>query len=117
MRLSELLGSELMRGKFWSRSPLPATHVPVTPGTSIRVRLQPRASRNEIVGERDGVLLVRVTAPPSEGKANDALCKLLAKRAGVGRTRVSLLRGTGSRDKLVQVEGLAPDELQTLLGL
>ena len=50
----------------------------------IAVRLQPRARANEIVGERDGVLLVRVTAPPVDGRANDALCRLIAKRARLG---------------------------------
>ena len=47
----------------------------------LRVRLQPRASRSEIVGERDGALVVRVTAPPVDGKANAALCALLARAA------------------------------------
>jgi hypothetical protein len=49
----------------------------------IQVRVQPRARENEISGERDGALVVRVTAPPAEGKANDAARKLLAKRLGV----------------------------------
>jgi uncharacterized protein len=48
----------------------------------LRVRLQPGASRSEIAGERDGAILVRVTAPPVEGRANEALRKLIAKRLG-----------------------------------
>ena len=60
----------------------------------ISVRLQPRASRDEITGLRDdGVLVVRVTAPPVDGRANDALCKLLAKRLDVAPSRVSVVRG------------------------
>ena len=47
------------------------------------VRLQPRASRNELSGMRDGVLIARVTAPPVDGRANAALCKLIAGQAGV----------------------------------
>ncbi len=47
----------------------------------VRVRLQPRARRDEIVGERSGSLLVRVSAPPLEGRANEALCRVLAKAA------------------------------------
>ena len=47
------------------------------------MRLQPRASRSEITGERDGALVVRVTAPPVDGRANAALCALLAGTAGV----------------------------------
>lgn len=81
----------------------------------IRVRLQPRASRNEIAGERDGALVVRVTAPPAEGKANEALCRLISKRAGVGQTRVRIIRGGRSRNKLVRVEGLDEATLRRAL--
>jgi uncharacterized protein (TIGR00251 family) len=72
----------------------------------IRVRLRPRGSRNELAGIRDGVLQAKVTAPPLAGKANKALCKLIAKRAGVAPSRVSVVRGEKSREKLVRVEGL-----------
>ena len=58
-----------------------------------------------------------VTAAPVEGQANAALCKLLAKRAGIARGRVSVVRGERSRDKVVRVEGLALDELRRALGL
>ena len=81
------------------------------------MRLQPKATRNEIVEERDGALIVRVAAPPVEGRANDALCKLLAKRAGVARGRVSVVRGAGARDKVVRVEGVTLDALRRSLGL
>ena len=72
----------------------------------LRVRVTPRAGRNEIAGERDGVLLVRVTAPPEGGRANTAVCRLIAKELGIGSTRVSVVRGARSREKLVQVDGL-----------
>lgn len=81
----------------------------------IPVRLQPRASRDEIVGLRDGVLVVRVTAPPVDGRANGALCKLIARRAGVAPSRVSVVRGERSRDKLVQVEGVEAEALAAVL--
>ena len=84
---------------------------------TVRVRLQPRAARDEIVGEREGALLVRLTAPPVENRANEALCRLLAKRLGVAPTRVTLLRGAKSRDKTVQVEGLSTTEIARALGL
>ena len=83
----------------------------------LRVRLQPRASRDEIKGERDGRIVVRVTAPPVEGAANAALCKLIAKRAGVARGRVTVVRGERSRDKTVRVAGVDPAELRAGLGL
>ena len=81
----------------------------------ISVRLQPRASRDEITGLRDGVLVVRVSAPPVDGRANAALCKLIARRVGVAPTRVSVVRGERSRDKLVLVAGIEPATLAAAL--
>jgi uncharacterized protein (TIGR00251 family) len=72
----------------------------------IMVRLRPRAGADELIGMRDGVLQARVSAPPLEGKANRALCKLIAKRLGIAPSRVSVARGEKSRDKLLRVEGL-----------
>jgi uncharacterized protein (TIGR00251 family) len=83
----------------------------------VAVRLQPRARRNEVVGEREGRLVVRVAAPPLEGRANDALCKLIAKRAGVPRRQVAIVRGARSRDKLVRIEGITLVALRRALGL
>jgi uncharacterized protein (TIGR00251 family) len=77
--------------------------------TRLAVRVQPRAKRDEIGGERDGALLVRVTATPVEGKANDAVCKMLAERLGIAPTRVSVVRGASSRDKLVEIDGMDLD--------
>ena len=74
--------------------------------TRIAVRLQPRGRQDEIVGWRDDRLLLRVTAPPVDGRANVALCRLLAKRLGVARGAVSVVQGQTSRDKLVVVSGL-----------
>lgn len=83
----------------------------------IAVRLQPRASRDEIVGARDSVLLVRVTAPPVDGRANRALCRLIADRVGVAPSCVTVIRGEHSRDKLVGIEGLDQAGAATALGL
>jgi uncharacterized protein (TIGR00251 family) len=87
------------------------------PAAELRVRVQPRAARDEIVGERDGALVVRVSAPPAEGRANDAVCALIARSLRVGRTRVRVVRGHRGRDKIVHVEGVAPAELRSRLGL
>ena len=81
----------------------------------LTVRLKPRSKRNALVGERDGVLHVSVAAAPVEGKANAALCKLIAKRAGVARGQVSVIRGERSREKVVRVEGVTPNELRRTL--
>jgi uncharacterized protein (TIGR00251 family) len=83
----------------------------------IEVRLHPRAKRDGIAGEREGALVVRVSAPPVEGKANEALRRLIAKRAHVPLTRVAIVRGHASRDKVVEVEGLDERELRRALGL
>ena len=78
----------------------------VPEGCEIAVRLQPRSRREEIAGERDGVVLVRVTAALVDGRANAALCRLIARRARVGVRSVSVVRGVRSREKLVRVEGI-----------
>jgi uncharacterized protein len=82
----------------------------------IAVRVQPRAGRDEIVGERAGALLVRVKAPPVEGRANEAVRKLVAKRLGVAPRRVSVVRGASSRDKLVEVDGMDDHAVRQALG-
>lgn len=75
----------------------------------IRVRLQPRASRNEITGNRpdpdtgEPVLQVRVTAPPVDGKANKALVVLLAREFKVPKSKIRIIQGETSRDKLVEL--------------
>ena len=78
----------------------------------LRVRVQPRASANEITGVRDGTLLVRVTAAPADGKANHAVRKLIARRLRMGVTRVEIVRGAASRDKVLRLHGV-PDEQLT----
>ncbi|MBU2963734.1 DUF167 domain-containing protein [Citreicella sp. C3M06] len=74
-----------------------------TPGALIELRVTPKASRNEIRDE-DGALRVYVTTVPEDGKANAAVIKLLAKALGVPKSRLTLLRGATSRDKLFRVE-------------
>ena len=87
------------------------------PYADLPVRLQPRARRDEVVGERGGALVVRVTAPPVDGKANAALCAYLAKRAGVPKTSVAVVRGHTARDKVVRVDGVTEAELRAALGV
>jgi uncharacterized protein (TIGR00251 family) len=82
----------------------------------IAVRVQPRARRNEVAGERAGAVLIRVTAPPVDGKANAAVCALVAKAAGVAPSRVRVIRGESSRDKVLRVEGVGEAALRAALG-
>lgn len=77
--------------------------------------MQPRASRNEIVARGGATLRVRVTAPPADGAANEAVRALLAQALGRPRSDVAILRGHGARTKLVRVAGLTPGELRARL--
>jgi uncharacterized protein len=81
------------------------------------VRVQPRAKRSELGGVRAGALVVRVAAPPVEGKANAAVCALLAELAGVPKSRVEVVRGERGREKVVRVEGVEPGALRAALQL
>lgn len=81
----------------------------------IAVRLQPRARRDEVVGMRGDAIVIRVTAPPVDGRANAALCALVAKRAGVPKTAASIVVGAGARDKVVEVLGVDEATLRSAL--
>ena len=83
--------------------------------TDLSIRLQPRARRDEVVGERGGAIVIRVTAPPVDGKANAALCAFVARAAGVSASRVSVVRGQTSRDKVVRVDGVSALTLRETL--
>jgi uncharacterized protein (TIGR00251 family) len=81
----------------------------------LAVRVQPRAKRDEVVGERAGAVVIRIAAPPVDGRANVALCRFVAARAGVARGAVSVVRGESARDKLLRVEGIDADALRAAL--
>jgi uncharacterized protein len=83
----------------------------------LTIRLTPRAAREAVDRRPDGVLAVRVTAPPVDGRANEALCRLIAKRAGVAPSSVSVVRGHRGRDKVVRIEGAEPAVVRERLGL
>ena len=70
------------------------------------VRVQPRAARSEIVGVHGDALKVRLTSPPVEGAANEALVKFLANTFAVGRRAVRIVAGEHSRSKIVEIEGI-----------
>ena len=81
----------------------------------IDVRVRPRAHRDELRGVEDGILVARVRAAPVDGEANRALCRLIARRAGVAPSRVSVIRGERARTKLVAVRGVDQAELLAAL--
>lgn len=73
---------------------------------TISVRAQPRARSDGLAGLRDGVLLMRVMAPPVDGRANEAVCRLLAEILDLRPSRLTIIRGERARDKVVAVEGM-----------
>jgi uncharacterized protein YggU (UPF0235/DUF167 family) len=81
----------------------------------LEVLVRPGGSRNQVAGCHDGALVIKLTAPPVGGRANDALRKLIAKRLDVPRSRVAIARGARSQRKLVVVEGLAPAAVRRAL--
>ena len=83
---------------------------------TLRVRVQPRASRDELAGERDGALLVRLTAPPVEGAANEALARLLGRALGTAPSAVRIVSGARGRQKRVAVRGLDAATARARLG-
>jgi uncharacterized protein (TIGR00251 family) len=87
------------------------------PSSTLSIRVQPRARKDEIAGRRGEALLVRLTAPPVEGAANRALIRFLAQQLGVRPGQITILRGGKSRDKVLQVEGLGADEIERRLGV
>lgn len=82
----------------------------------IRVRLTPRASRDEVVGWQSDVLRVRVTAPPVEGRANEALERLLASALGLPKSAVRVVSGARGREKTVAIDGTSREAVTAGLG-
>ncbi|HKQ93628.1 MAG TPA: DUF167 domain-containing protein [Blastocatellia bacterium] len=82
---------------------------------TFNVRVQPRASKNGVVGELDGVLKIRLAAPPVEGQANEELIRLLAELFDAPRRRIAILSGQTSKNKVVGVSGISIDEASRIL--
>jgi uncharacterized protein len=87
------------------------------PETRLTVEVRPRAGRDEIVGWQGAVLRLRVSAPPADGAANEAVRALLAERLGCARSRIEIVRGHTVRTKVVRVMGLAPGEAAARLAV
>ena len=78
------------------------------------VRVVPRASRSEIVGELDGTLKVRIASPPVDGAANAELIRLFAKTLRVSKSDVEIVSGQSSKTKLVHITGVTTDQIRSL---
>jgi len=85
-------------------------------GVTIKVRVQPRAARTEIIGEHAGAIKIRVAAPPVDGKANEECRRYLAKLLKVGATSVEIISGDSSRDKVIRVSNISALRVLESLG-
>jgi len=86
-------------------------------GVSFAVRVHPRAKKNAVTGELGDALKVALTAPPVEGKANEACIEFFAKLLKVPRSSVSIAAGQSSRNKVIRIAGLSAKELEKRLNI
>jgi len=84
-------------------------------GVTFAVKLHPRAKKNAITGEVGDALKVSLTAPPVDGKANEACIEFFAKLLKVPRSSVSIASGQASRNKILRVAGISADTARQLL--
>ncbi|MEK7644448.1 MAG: DUF167 domain-containing protein [Patescibacteria group bacterium] len=71
----------------------------------IKVRVIPRSSHSEVVGEMgDGTIKVKLTAPPVDGKANEALIELLAEHYDIAKTKIKIISGLASKNKTIEID-------------
>ena len=82
-------------------------------GATLAVRAQPGARKNVVLGEQAGALKIAVTAPPEDGRANEALVEMLRDWLGVKRSQVSLLSGDKNRNKVFLIHGVTVEALTT----
>ena len=83
--------------------------------TLLKVRVNPRSSRNQITGWQGDVLGVKVTAPPVEGAANKACIEFLADQLGVKKSQVTLVTGAASREKVFEITGISREDIDRRL--
>ncbi len=84
-------------------------------GATFAVRVQPRARKNAVVGEIGDALKIALTAPPVEGRANQACIDFLAEFLKVPRSSVTIAAGETSRNKVIRITGMSADELRRRL--
>lgn len=85
--------------------------------TLLKLHVTPRGSKNEIVGWREDVLCVKITAPPVEGSANAAIVKFIADCLGLRKNQVELVSGEKSREKMLRVDGRTMEEIRDRVGV
>lgn len=83
--------------------------------TEISVRVHPNAARNEVTGVTDGIYQVRVSAPPVKGKANKELIAFLSRLSGVSKSRIDIIKGHTTRNKMIAIDGLSQEDIMKRL--
>jgi uncharacterized protein (TIGR00251 family) len=81
----------------------------------IKVKVLPKSSTNQIIGQEGDLFKVKLTSPPVEGKANKALIELLAKRLSIAKKRIEIISGKRSRLKTVRISGLSLEDITQVL--
>jgi len=79
--------------------------------TKLSVKVTPNAGRNAVSGFTDGVLYIKIAAPPEKGKANKELIDYLSRTLGVGKSSLHLIKGQTSRNKVISIEGLSQADI------
>jgi uncharacterized protein (TIGR00251 family) len=79
--------------------------------TTLTLQVQPKAKRNEVLGFAEGILRLKIAAPPVEGKANKELISFLSKTIGINKNSITIDRGHTSKVKIVTILGLDRDQI------
>lgn len=95
---------------------MPAARPPQPAAVTLRVRVTPRAGRDALAGWQNGVLRIRLAAPPVDGKANAALVRFLAKTLAIPARDVRIISGDTAREKRLMITGLSEAEVRARLG-
>lgn len=86
-------------------------------GVFFKVRVQPRSSRNQVAGLYEDAVKIRLTAPPVDGKANEACRAYLAELLAVPRSQVAIVSGHAGRNKVIKITGLSVEKIKKALGV
>ena len=86
---------------------------PVPNGVRLTLRVQPRAASNQVAGLHGDALKIRITAPPVDGAANDAVVELLSATFGIPKRAITIVAGTSSRSKVVELAGITEERVRS----
>jgi hypothetical protein len=79
--------------------------------TQLAVKVTPNAGRSDVTGFKEDTLLLKIAAPPDKGKANKELVDFLSERLGIKKSAITIIRGLGSRHKVIKITGISKEEI------